>query len=90
MSQQQRTEIIAAILNPKIYYSLVFTSPEVPKEDFMIGMMSELSKQKRLHIVAVDEAHCIDLWGGSFRASFRHDLHKRIQCANSSLIWKCN
>ena len=70
MSQQQRTEIIAAILNPKIYYSLVFTSPEVLKEDFMIGMMSELSKQKRLHIVAVDEAHCIDLWGGSFRASY--------------------
>ena len=57
-------EIISGI------YSLVYITPES-----LVTNMINFSKCKNLCLIAIDEAHCISLWGNTFRESYLY-LHE--------------
>ena len=63
-------EVVNSIGKETTKYALVFTSPEWLKSKTFEQLLSLLKAQKRLDIIAVDEAHCIDLWAGSFRSAY--------------------
>ena len=49
----------------------VIVSPEiVVSESFRKEVLSKKKFHQRLRAVCVDEAHCISLWGGSFRPDY--------------------
>ena len=62
--------VVNSIGKQTIKYALVFTSPEWLKSKTFEQLLSLRKVQKRLGIIAVDEAHFIDLWGGNFRSAY--------------------
>ena len=49
----------------------MIVSPEIAtSEEFQKAVLSKDSFMNNLHVVNIDEAHCINVWGGSF---FRPD-----------------
>ncbi|KAJ7178870.1 P-loop containing nucleoside triphosphate hydrolase protein [Mycena crocata] len=49
----------------------IFVSPEVAGSlEFSKKVLSRPRFQEHLHLVVIDEAHCVSLWGGSFRSEY--------------------
>ncbi|KAJ6614985.1 P-loop containing nucleoside triphosphate hydrolase protein, partial [Mycena sp. CBHHK59/15] len=49
----------------------IFVSPEVAGSlEFSKKVLSQLHFQEHLRLVFIDEAHCVSLWGGSFRSEY--------------------
>ena len=66
---QQIDEIINILTNASTNYALLFTSPEKLQGVQLKKCLETLKLHKRVINTFVDEAHCIDLWGGSFRSA---------------------
>ena len=66
-SDERVNSIIDFEKDPALSYAFIFTSPEKMLSSEISGLVTVLQQQTRLGIIAVDEAHCIDIWGGSFR-----------------------
>eukprot|EP00920_Eleutheroschizon_duboscqi_P041587 GHVT01099832.1.p1 GENE.GHVT01099832.1~~GHVT01099832.1.p1 ORF type:complete len:215 (+),score=25.76 GHVT01099832.1:873-1517(+) len=50
---------------------LLYVSPEQVATDRFRTILGDLRAQNSISLVAVDEAHCISLWGHDFRTSYR-------------------
>ena len=50
---------------------LLYVSPEKVARDNFKELLHDLYEANRLARVAIDEAHCISVWGHDFRASYR-------------------
>ncbi|KAF8172309.1 P-loop containing nucleoside triphosphate hydrolase protein [Mycena galopus ATCC 62051] len=49
----------------------IFVSPEIAASlEFSKRVLSQPRLQEHLRIVFIDEAHCVSLWGGSFRSEY--------------------
>ena len=70
LTESQIDQIISFLIDPTHKYAILFTSPEKLVGEKLMHMTRTLIAQKRLSFVAVDEGHCIHLWGGSFRESY--------------------
>ena len=70
-TDQEVIQIVSALRSPSIRYAIVFISPEKIISKTVQDLLQTLSNQNRLNLFAVDEAQCIDLWGGSFRESYK-------------------
>ena len=66
----QIAEVINILCSETVRYAILFTGPEWLQGIQMKKCLQVLKRQKKLKLLTVDEAHCIDLWGGSFRSSY--------------------
>lgn len=67
---QQIEEILHILASKDTTMALLFTSPEWLQGAKLKQCINTLKSQGRLKNVFVDEAHCVDLWAGSFRAAY--------------------
>ena len=70
LPDDQIEEVINILTNRTVKYAILFTGPEWFQEEQFKKWLQTLKSQNRLRVFCVDEAHCIDLWGGSFRSSY--------------------
>ena len=70
LADDQIEEVINIVTNRTVKYAILFTGPEWFQREQFKKCLQTLKSQNRLRVFCVDEAHCIDLWGGSFRSSY--------------------
>ena len=70
LSEEQIRSVTNSLMDKSLKYAVVFTSPEKINRQIMGNLLAKLSEQQRIGFIAVDEAHCIDVWGGSFREDY--------------------
>ena len=51
-------------------YAILFTSPECVMSPRIQALIKKWNDSGQLNFIAVDEAHCIDVWGVGFRPDF--------------------
>ena len=51
-------------------YAILFTSPECVMSPRIQALIKKWNDSGQLNFIAVDEAHCIDVWGVGFRPNF--------------------
>ena len=56
-------------MDTSLKYPVVFTSPEKINRQIMGDLLAKLTDQRLIGFIAV-EAHCIDVWGASFREDY--------------------
>jgi len=72
LSQDQKRDLGIQLENGEI--KLLYVSPEVAVKEGFINYMKTLN----VNLVAVDEAHCVSVWGNDFRPEYAQ-LHLLIQ-----------
>lgn len=62
-------------------YRLFYCSPERFETDAFKRSVAQLIEQRRIALVAVDEAHCVSEWGHDFRPAYMHvrSMRKKLQ-----------
>jgi len=50
---------------------LLYCTPELIETERFRGILTKLHESNRLHMFAIDEAHCLSTWGHDFRPAFR-------------------
>ncbi len=63
-----RDDIIQNIIDEK--YKLVYFSPEMITTETIKNLLKTLNQSNKIGLIAIDEAHCVSLWGNSFRSSY--------------------
>ncbi|XP_061185625.1 uncharacterized protein LOC133193686 [Saccostrea echinata] len=58
-------------------FSILFLSPESVRSKFWREIFLSSSMQKKVCLLACDEAHCISEWGEDFRPAYKDVLHLR-------------
>ena len=51
-------------------YLVIYITPETITSDGTLSLLKELEAKHGLSVIAIDEAHCVSLWGQSFRDSY--------------------
>lgn len=51
-------------------YSMIYLTPEAATNDSTILFLQNLESNIGLSLIAIDESHCVSLWGNSFRSSY--------------------
>ena len=51
-------------------YVLLFTTPECIVSEKLLAVLHKWNEIGKLSFVAIDEAHCIDVWGVAFRPDY--------------------
>lgn len=66
-SEENGFNVINEIIDGE--YTMIYMTPEYAiKADYIF---TQLSKDDKLCLVAIDESHCVSLWGQSFRDSYK-------------------
>lgn len=71
LSDDERQNILHNLKQPDCQYQFVFISPEAVITDSFLSCLNNLSRESRLKLFVVDEAHCIDTWGKDFRPAYQ-------------------
>lgn len=62
--------VVNALCRLDLPYAILFTSPECIMSLKLQNILKTWCDAKRLNFIAVDEAHCIDVWGQGFRPDY--------------------
>ena len=80
LTKENHKAVIANLSGPDSKYKILLTHPEVLISPSMQKLLEKLKSEGQLNFCAIDEAHCIDIWGV--------DLLPRISRVGISLqIW---
>src|SRR5690606_17223902 len=76
LSRSERQERYAAIAGGQ--YRIVYVTPE----RFRKSAFAEVMAQRKVRLLAVDEAHCVSQWGHDFRPDYTRLAEIREQLGN--------
>jgi len=80
LSREQRLRRYANVAQGQ--YDLLYVTPErFRKPDFL-----EVLARRKIHLLAVDEAHCISEWGHDFRPDYTRLAHIRQSIGNPTTL----
>ena len=68
MSSTQKKLVYNNIMNNE--YKVIYFTPEMITSEYVRDMLLELNKNIGISVIAIDEAHCVSMWGNSFRSSY--------------------
>jgi len=58
------------------YYKLVYFTPEQLERGYILDSLRRTNQAIGIRYLAMDEAHCISLWGHDFRPSYLNIIHR--------------
>ncbi len=62
--------VINTLCRQELQYVMLFTSPECIVSKKLLNVLNKWKDAGRLNFIAIDEAHCIDVWGVAFRPDY--------------------
>ena len=70
MTEVEAEFTINSLSAKDVPYAIFFTSPECVMSPRIQALIKKWKDSRKLNFIAVDEAHCIDIWGVGFRTDF--------------------
>ena len=74
-TDEEKEFILHNLASDDCQYEFLFTSPEAALNEKFLSLLEKLKRKNKLSYIIIDEAHCIELWGGHFRENYAM-LHK--------------
>jgi RecQ family ATP-dependent DNA helicase len=62
--------VVNALCRQDLPFAILFTSPECIVSSKLLNILRKWNDAGNLNFIAVDEAHCIDIWGPAFRPDY--------------------
>jgi RecQ family ATP-dependent DNA helicase len=70
LTDREMEYVINYLLRDDLHHAILFTSPECIVSEKLTNVLKKWNNMNKLNFVAIDEAHCIDLWGNEFRTDY--------------------
>ncbi len=90
VSQVQREIIIHNMLSDIPPYNFLFVTPESATSYVIMDVFKKMKAKGTLSYIALDECHCIDLWGFDFRPAYANlGILSELNCKIVALTARC-
>ena len=70
LTETEMEHVANALSRNDLPYAILFTSPECIVSSKLLKVLTTWNDAGNLNFIAVDEAHCIDVWGSTFRPDY--------------------
>ena len=70
MTNEEKESVFHALSQSDVQYKLFYLTPEAVVTERMKKQFTEMERNKVLGRFVIDEAHCVDTWGSTFRPAY--------------------
>ena len=70
MTNEEKESVFHALSQSDVQYKLFYLMPEAVVTERMKKQFTEMERNKALGRFVIDEAHCVDTWGSTFRPAY--------------------